>query len=318
MRESTPADVDDRSRARPADPRAWASRGSTARSSANGLPRAPRVRHLVGSSIGAWRFAAACLHGSGRHARASSRAPIPSSATRRGRARALRLAVRARRCWRASSRGARTRSCPTRTIACTSSRCAAAGRSRAIRGCDDAARVRHGGARQRGRAAATSRASSIARCSTTRATALLAVARSRGRGSRSASTRSTPTRCRSTRANLGEALLASASIPLVLEGVADIPRAPARHLLGRRHHRLSPAPALSSRAGPRALSAFHRPHRAGLARQGHAVAQGARRVARQRGARRRPRASTSRRCRTGKLPDRSDFTRFAGDDAGTA
>ena len=24
------------------------------------LPRAPRVRHLVGASIGAWRFAAAC------------------------------------------------------------------------------------------------------------------------------------------------------------------------------------------------------------------------------------------------------------------
>jgi hypothetical protein len=65
-------------------------------------------------------------------------------------------------------------------------------------------------------------------------------------------------------ANLGEALVASASIPLVLEGVADIPQAP---------------PGVYWDGG-----ALHGPHRARLARQGHAVARCARRVAGQRGA----------------------------------
>src|SRR5262249_2907572 len=91
-------------------------------------------------------------------------------------------------------------------------------------------------------------------------------------------------------ANLGEALIASASIPLVLEGVADIPRPPGGCLPGGRgggsggwgSPRLSPPPAVPPLEGARALSALHRPHRAGLARQGAAVAPRARRVARQR------------------------------------
>ena len=44
--------------------------------------------------------------------------------------------------------------------------------------------------------------------------------------------------------NLHASLLASCSIPFWLQAVHDIPGAPARRLLGRRHHRLPPAPEL--------------------------------------------------------------------------
>ena len=98
------------------------------------------------------------------------------------------------------------------------------------------------------------------------------------------------------RDNLREALVASAAIPMVIEAVPDIPRAPAGvywdgGLID--YHLHLP---YSRSEGLGALPPLHRPHRARLARQGAAVAARARRVAGQRRARIAPRASTWRSC----------------------
>ncbi len=113
------------------------------------------------------------------------------------------------------------------------------------------------------------------------------------------------------RDNLREALVASAAIPMVIEA-CPTSRARVGHLLGRRAHRLPPAPAVLALRRARSLPALHRSHRAGVDGQGAAVAAGARGVARQRAARvavaRVPREAAPR-----KLPDRSDFRRFESD-----
>jgi hypothetical protein len=125
---------------------------------------------------------------------------------------------------------------------------------------------------------------------------------------------STPTASRSTARTWGRAPR-SASIPMILEGVANIAARARGRLLGRRHHRLPPAPA------------YH--HAEGIVLYPHftdrIIPAGSTRACRG-GARAasgwttwwwwRRRTSTSRSCRTRKLPDRKDFARYAGNDAG--
>jgi patatin-like phospholipase len=117
------------------------------------------------------------------------------------------------------------------------------------------------------------------------------------------------------RHNLGEALLASASIPLVLEGVADIPGSPAGtywdggiidyHLHLPYHHTkgLVLYPHLTDRIVPGWLDKSMPWRKAGGAWLDNVVL-----------------VSPSREYLAslphGKLPDRSDFKRYAGDDAG--
>lgn len=115
--------------------------------------------------------------------------------------------------------------------------------------------------------------------------------------------------------NLGEALLASASIPLVLEGVADIPRAPPGiywdggiidyHLHLPYHHAqgLVLYPHFTDRIIPGWLDKGLPWRRARGAWLDNVVL-----VA--------PSRDYLARLPHGKLPDRRDFARFAGDDAG--
>lgn len=116
-------------------------------------------------------------------------------------------------------------------------------------------------------------------------------------------------------ANLGEALLASASIPMVLEGVADIPRAPPGiywdggiidyHLHLPYHHSqgLVLYPHFTDRIVPGWLDKTMPWRRARGAWLDNVVL-----VA--------PSREYVARLPHGKLPDRRDFARFAGDDAG--
>jgi len=117
------------------------------------------------------------------------------------------------------------------------------------------------------------------------------------------------------RGNLGEVLLASASIPMILEGVANIPSAPAGiywdggiidyHLHLPYHHTkgLVLYPHLTDRIVPGWLDKGMPWRKAGGEWLDNVVL-----------------VSPSRRYLTtlphGKLPDRSDFKRYAGDDAG--
>jgi hypothetical protein len=118
------------------------------------------------------------------------------------------------------------------------------------------------------------------------------------------------------RANLGEALLASASIPLVLEGVADIPSAPLGtywdggiidyHLHLPYHHSkgLALYPHFTDRIVPGWLDKslpWRRPASGEWLDNVVLVA---------------PSPEYLARLPHGKLPDRKDFTRFAGDDEG--
>jgi hypothetical protein len=117
------------------------------------------------------------------------------------------------------------------------------------------------------------------------------------------------------RTNLGEALLASASIPLVLEGVADIPRAPAGvywdggiidyhlHLPYHRAKGLVLYPHFTDRIVPGWLDKGMPWRRARGEWLDNVVL-----VA--------PSREYLSKLPHGKLPDRKDFRRFEGDDAG--
>ena len=117
------------------------------------------------------------------------------------------------------------------------------------------------------------------------------------------------------RANLGEALLASASIPLVLEGVADIPQAPLGvywdggivdyhlHLPYHRAQGLVLYPHFTDRIVPGWLDKGMPWRRARGEWLDNVVLVS-------------PSREYLAALPLGKLPDRKDFTRFAGDDAG--
>ena len=233
------------SRAPPAGPRASASRDSTARSSANGCRRAPRVRHLIGASIGAWRFAAACCDDPAEGARANSRALYAEQSYPPRPSRKFVSRRRARDARRALSRAARTRSSRARwnRLHILTVR----GRWPLTRDSSlaHAARLRHGGDGQRGRRAGTSRASSTAPSSS--------IARDhppframRRSGFDAFHTHAVALDARQPRARRcsrrPRSRWCSRAWP-------NIPSAPAGNLLGRRHHRLPPAPAVPPRRG---------------------------------------------------------------------
>ena len=249
------------------------------------LPRAPRVRHLVGASIGAWRFAAACradplaaLDDFARLYVEQSYPPRPSRRLVSQSARTMLTALIAGReaeilanpGYRLHILTVRGRWPLTRDAAWTTplgfgmaALANAVGRRHLARFID---RTLFHDPRTRPPFAPVGDVAAPGAQQAIRFDAF-------------------HTHCvRLDTANLGEALVASASIPLVLEGVADIPQAPPGVYWDGGIIDYHLAFALPPGAGPRALPALHGPHRAGLARQGPALAPGARRMAGQRGA----------------------------------
>ena len=241
------------------------------------LPAKPRVRHLIGASIGAWRFAAACCRD-------------PARGARRVRARLHRAALLRRSPAGASSptaarallgdlfAGREEEILASPATACTSSRCAGAGRSRATR----ASRTPLGF----GMAAM---ANVVGRRHLARFIDRTVFLDARERPPLPAGaerfdafhTHAVPLDAATSR----EALLASASIPLVLEGVADIPERARRASTGTAaSSTITCTCRTTTREGLVLYPHFTDRIVPGLARQGDAVAARARRVARQRGA----------------------------------
>ena len=280
------------------------------------LPRAPRVRHLVGASIGAWRFAAACLADPiaalGEFARLYTAQSYPARPSRRFVSQAARAMlaelfagreaeVLSSERYRLHILAVRGRWPLTRDTRWTTplgfgmaAMANALGRRHLARFID---RTLFHDPRGLPPFAPVGDASSPDARRAIRFDAF-------------------HTHCvRLDAANLGEALMASASIPLVLEGVADIPQAPPGvywdggiidyhlHLPYHRAAGLVLYPHFTDRIVPGWLDKGLPWRRARGEWLENVVL-----VA--------PSREYLAKLPFGKLPDRKDFTRFAGDDAG--
>ena len=278
------------------------------------LPRAPRVRHLVGASIGAWRFAAACCRDPAQalaaFAEAYTRQCYPRRPSRRF------VSQCARQMLRELFRGREDEilSHPHHRLHILTVR----GRWPLTRDSSFATPLGFGMAAMSNAIARRHLARFIDRTLFVDARGGPPFAAVGELAAATAGVRFDDFHTHLVRLdpdNLGEALLASASIPMVLEGVADIPKAPAGiywdggiidyhlHLPYHRAEGLVLYPHFTDRIVPgwldkpmpwrRARGAWLEnvvliaPSRAYLARLPH-----------------------------GKLPDRGDFARYAGDDNG--
>ena len=279
------------------------------------LPRAPRVRHLVGASIGAWRFAAACCDDAvaalADFARAYTQQSYPPRPSRRFVSQAARAMLREL----FAGREARILANPWYRLHVVTVR----GRWPLTRDSSFATPLGFGMAAMANVVGRRHLARFLDRTlflDAREAPPFLAVGALTAADAGPVRFDAFHThRVSLDSGNLGEALLASASIPLVLEGVADIPRAPPGvywdggiidyHLHLPYHHAkdLVLYPHFTDRIVPGWLDkglpwrqargawlenvVLLSPSREYLAKLPH-----------------------------GKLPDRRDFVRFAGDDAG--
>ena len=248
------------------------------------LPAAPRVRHLIGASIGAWRFAAACRDDPARALDHFARAYTLQSYPPRPSKRFVSQAARAMLAELFAGHEAEILSHPWHRLHIVDRARALAAHARFL--LRDAARLRHGRHGQHPRAAvprALHRPHRVPRCA--RAPALHDGGRARrARCGHRALRRVPHAQGRARRLEPHRGVAGLGLHPAGARRRGRHSARPARHLLGWRHHRLPPAPALSPRRRAGALSALHRLHRPRLARQGVSVAARARRLAGQRGA----------------------------------
>ena len=265
------------------------------------LPSAPRVRHLVGASIGAWRFAAACCNDPARRAR-GVRARLLRADLSAEPSRALRLASRRARCCASLFAGREDE-----ILASPGYRLhilAVRGRWPLTRDSRFDTPLGFGMAAMANVIGRRHLARFIER--TVFHDARDARPSSRRERFDAFHTHTVPLDA----ANLGEALLASASIPIVLEGVADIPDAPTGtywdggiidYHLHLPYHRardscsIRTSPTASFRAGSTSRCR-------GGARAAHGSTTSCWSPLR---------ANTSRHCRTQSCPTAGDFKRFA-------
>ncbi len=280
------------------------------------LPRAPRVRHLIGASIGAWRFAAACradpLPALAQFVRLYTEQCYPPRPSRRFVSQAAREMLREL----VSGREDEILACPAYRLHVLAVR----GRWPLTRDSAWAAPLGFGMAAIANALGRRHLARFIDRT-------LFRDAREGPPfvpvGDVSAPEAQQSLRfdafhthvVRLDRGNLGEALVASASIPLVLEGVADIPRAPPGvywdggivdyHLHLPYHHArgLVLYPHFTDRIVPGWLDKPLPWRRARGEWLDNVVLVS-------------PAREYLSKLPLGKLPDRNDFARFAGDDAG--